>query len=151
MRASILPLSARPAFWGLDRDFGNFKDVLDTMENFRSSAENSRYEFKETEKAFLFTLEIPGLDKDKLEVNVEDQVLKLEGVKRNLFADEDAEEIKVSKSISIPKDTDKEKIQAHYEDGIFYVAFPKQESAQPRKINVTSGTRSEDWSNLLDK
>ena len=48
------------------------------------------------------------------------------------------------------KDVDVEKIQAHIEDGILYIAFPKSERIQPKKINVT-GSEDLNWENLLDK
>jgi HSP20 family molecular chaperone IbpA len=46
------------------------------------------------------------------------------------------ESITVSRTISLSKDIDTEKIEASLKDGILYLAFPKFEKPGPKKIEL---------------
>lgn len=141
----------RPAFWGLDRDF---KEVVDQIENTWSGRSTNTYEVKETEKAFLVSIDMPGVNKKDLEVHAEDKVLAITAIRRNPFANEveetDVKGKKVSHSVRIPDSVDREKIQARCEDGVLYLALPKKEQVKAKKIDVTDGQDNSSWGNLLD-
>lgn len=54
----------------------------------------------------------------------------------------------VSRTIRVPKNVDREKIQAHFADGALYLAFPKEEKAQPKKIKISEADEKA-WNNLV--
>ncbi len=139
----------KPAFWGVDRDL---KEVMENMENIwegaRTQSSSSSHDFKETDKAFLFSIDMPGVNKSTLELQQEENWILITGKRKNAFAeDKETESVEVSRRVTIPKEVDIEKIEAHLEDGVLYLALPKQEKVRPRKISLTEGSGS--WNKLL--
>jgi len=89
-------------------------------------------DFSENEKEYIARLEIPGIPKDDLEVNVEGQVLTLSG-RRNFETEEKAEEYfwrereqgRFVRTIRLPTPVSAEKVDATYHDGVMTVRLPK--------------------------
>lgn len=148
MRTTFLPLDEfriRPAFWGVERDL---KHVIDSIDNAWQGTGKTFSDFEETENAYLISIDIPGVSKDDLEIDVENEKLNISGIRKRAFTDKNSTE-KISKFVNIPKLVDKEQIQAHYENGVLYLAFPKIEESKPRKIKITEGSKESSWKNLL--
>jgi len=152
-RTVRIPLSEstfRPVFWGLDRDF---KDVLDDIENVWNgtpAAAPSLSDFKETDQAYFMSIEMPGVNKKNLDIHVEGNQVLINAKRKNAFSKDDDKDVQeISRIVTIPKMVDKERIQAHCEDGMLYLALPKEEKAKPRKIEVSEGFKNTTWDNLL--
>ena len=87
--------------------------------------------------------ELTGLEKDKVKVAVEDGVLTLSG-ERNLERKEEGKTFHrversqgtFSRSFTLPEDTDVEKVNANYKDGLLEVSVAKREAAKPKAIEV---------------
>ncbi len=87
--------------------------------------------------------EIPGVDKDDIEVRVENNTLVLSGERRQ---DKDLEENNVYRlertygtflrSFRLPKTVDASRISAEYRNGVLEITLPKVEEARPRKIDI---------------
>ena len=98
---------------------------------------------QETDKAFLFTAELPGLGKDDVEITLEENLLTLSG-ERELTEKEEGDTFhrieraygKFSRSFSLPSQVDSSKVEASFDNGLLTVAVPKSEQAQPRKIAI---------------
>ena len=96
----------------------------------------------ETQDALTVTLEIPGVEKDKVEVSVEDGVLKVEG--RLDFAKYQGlqplyTEYNVgnySRSFRLSSKIDQSSISAELKDGVLSLVLPKVQEAKPRTIEV---------------
>lgn len=87
--------------------------------------------------------EIPGLDKNQLDVSVEDGVLTISGDKHSAFEDDGAKvirrELKQSsfkRSFELGELLDGDNIIASFKDGILSVSIPKMEPEKPKKTNV---------------
>ena len=87
--------------------------------------------------------EIPGLDKNQLDVSVEDGVLTISGDKHSAFEDDGANvirrELKQSsfkRSFELGELLDGDNIVASFKDGILSVSIPKMEPEKPKKTNV---------------
>lgn len=151
MRATIYPVKnfyQRPMFWGLDRDL---KDVLENMENIWSGTEAlaNRSDFTETDQSYFLSVDVPGLNKSNLEIHVEGDFVVIKGKRKlNLHGSTETEQ-SLSESFVLPKNVDLEKIQAHCEDGVLYLALPKLEKARPKKIEISDGDHKSSWKNLL--
>ena len=102
-------------------------------------------DMSETDKGYEITAELPGIDEKDLEVNVTDDVLTLEGDKR-----EEREEKKKDyyvqerrygqfrRSLRLPQDADTEKINARFDKGVLSVEIPRTGTKkQGRKISVS--------------
>ena len=99
---------------------------------------------RESEEAFVFTAELPGLGKDDVEITVEDSILTLSG--ERLFAGEKEEKNyrriersygSFSRSFTLPSAVDAGRISATFENGLLTVTVPKAEQAKARKIAIS--------------
>lgn len=149
-RKTILPVSEhyfRPAFWGNDRDF---REVIENIENLWEGQSLSNAKTKETEKAFLVSIDLPGVSKDDLNIEIEDSKVKIEATRKDAFTNS---ETKLSRFVNIPKAVDQEQIKAHTQDGVLYLALPKQEKQVSKKIQWLDEKEENHslWANLLDQ
>lgn len=151
MRRTIVPLRNihfKPAFWGVDRDL---REVMDNIENVweGKSQTLTATDFKETQEAFFMSIDMPGVNKKNLEINIEGDCLFIKGSRKVLFSDDDSV-TNLSHTIKIPQLADKDKIQAQCEDGVIYIALPKIEKAKPRKVEIKEGFNDKTWSKLIE-
>lgn len=87
--------------------------------------------------------EIPGLDRNDIDVQVENNILTLRGERKrenevkseNLFRTERYYGT-FTRSFTLPATVATEKIRAEYKDGVLVLTMPKVEEAKPRKIKV---------------
>ncbi len=92
---------------------------------------------RETEEGFGLELAAPGLKKDDFRVNLDNQTLTISAeLKRE--EEEKSEKLirrefsynSFSRSFSLPKTIDLDKIKADYKDGILSISLPKREEAK---------------------
>ena len=150
-KTTVLPMRnfhIRPAFWGVDRDL---KEVMDSIENVWEGVGTSSVasDFKETEQAYFMSVDMPGVNKSSLDIQVEGEQLLINATRKRGLIDGEENKQKISQTLLIPKMVDKEKVQAYCEDGVLYLALPKLEKAKPKKIEISEGFKNSTWSNLL--
>lgn len=152
MRTIVFPMRnfhVKPAFWGLDRDF---KDVMDSIQDVWEGIDQSTHtDFKETEQAYFMALDIPGVNKKNLEVQVQGDYVLINATRKKAFFEGDENNQKISRKVLLPKEVDKENVQAHCEDGVLYLALPKAEKAKPKKIEITEGFEGSTWNKFLSE
>ncbi len=98
----------------------------------------------ETEREIRVITEMPGLKRENLEVDVENNVLTIRGEKREEHTENQEGKYHLAerrygtftRSFVLPRDVDSENIQASFEDGVLTVRIPKSEKARRRKISV---------------
>ena len=100
-----------------------------------------RADVMEDKDSFKVVLEVPGADKDKIDISVENNNLKVyvpvkkQGEEwkqiRNEFVLLDYE-----RSFSLGQGIDTDKIDAHYENGLLYISLAKSAEMKPKKIAV---------------
>jgi HSP20 family protein len=96
----------------------------------------------ETEDALTVVLEMPGVDRNNIDVNVENGVLMIEG--RIDFSKYEGLQPVYSeynigpfrRSFRISSRIDQDKIKAEMRDGVITLTLPKAEEAKPRRIEV---------------
>lgn len=99
----------------------------------------------EDEQNLVVHVEVPGLKKQDFSISLHDGVLSVSGERK---FDERREkshgyraerfEGRFSRSISLPKAVDADKVTATYEDGVLTITLPVAETARPRQITVKS-------------
>jgi HSP20 family protein len=97
----------------------------------------------ETEQALTLVMEMPGVGKDGLDVNVDSGVLTVEG--RINFDKYDGlqplyTEYNIGpyrRSFRLPSQINQDGITAEITDGVVTLVLPKAEEARPRRITVT--------------
>ncbi|HMM44043.1 MAG TPA: Hsp20/alpha crystallin family protein [Candidatus Macondimonas sp.] len=86
---------------------------------------------------------VPGMDPDRLEVQIEKGVLTLSGERTAAPSPEQAmmhigERFtgRFRRVVSLPDDIDAGAVTAQYRDGVLHVRVPRREAAQPRRIAI---------------
>ncbi len=98
----------------------------------------------ETDNNYLILMDMPGVDKDAIEIVAEGDSLRVYA--KALEVDKEwkivSEEFKISdyrREFSIGNRVNKDNIKAKYENGILRIELEKSEMAKPRKIEVKAG------------
>ena len=100
-------------------------------------------DINETKDAYVVKGELPGVDKDDVDISIEDNLLVIRGEKKfETESDEDKYHRKecvygsFERSFSLPKQVDVSKVEASYKNGVLKLNIPKAEEAKPRQIQV---------------
>ena len=101
-------------------------------------------DISETKKHYLIKAELPEVDKDDVQVAVENGVLTISG-ERHFEKDEETETQhriecvygKFSRSFTLPSDVDESKISAESKNGVLKVRLPKVEQKAPKPIEIS--------------
>lgn len=87
----------------------------------------------------------PGLDPERLEVNLERGVLTLSGERESSLPGRDERSSvhinerfagRFHRATTLPDDLDPDSVSARYRDGVLHVSIKRRESAQPRRITI---------------
>ena len=121
-------------FHQMDRWFGDF-----SPSRFVPSIEVS-----DEGKALKVTAELPGMDKDDVNLQVEDGMLVISGEKKSESSSEDEGLFRTERyygyfqrAIPLPEDIDWERAEAQFKNGVLTVRFPKRETkSRGRRIEV---------------
>jgi HSP20 family protein len=99
----------------------------------------------DTEDALTVVLEMPGVDRDNINISIENGVLTVEG-KINFDKYEGLQPVyseynvgPYRRSFRISSRIDQDKISAEMRDGVITLMLPKAEEAKPRRIDVRTG------------
>jgi len=102
-----------------------------------------RVDVNETDQAVTIDIELPGIDKKDVKVEVRDNMLTISGERRSEKKTEDencciAERHygKFERTFSLTDSVDANNISAKYKDGVLTIALPKTEKAIPKEIVV---------------
>jgi HSP20 family protein len=106
-----------------------------------------RADVVETDDAYRLLLDLPGIDRDSLDVTFDDGTLKISGERHRTAERSEGRVHRVERahgrffrSVALGTDVDPDAIEATYDDGVLAVRIGKSEAKQPRRIPV--GSRS---------
>lgn len=98
------------------------------------------------ENQFVVAVDLPGVDPGSIDVNVEQNVLTIRAERKDTLG-EGVELIAAerprgvfSRQLLLGETLDTDNVKAGYGGGVLTVRIPVAEKAQPRKIEVTTGT-----------
>jgi len=102
----------------------------------------SNADIYETEDALNVVLEMPGVEKDNVEIRVEDGILHVQG-RLDLSKYKGLQPLYTeynvghyTRSFQLSSKVDQSKISAEMKDGVLTLKLPKAEEAKPRTIQV---------------
>ena len=88
-------------------------------------------------------MDVPGIDTDKLDISVENDVLTVSGsreekkeVKREDYYRKEVRSGSFSRSVILPMQVKGDEAQAEFKKGVLKVILPKAEEVKPKKIEV---------------
>ncbi|OAO15738.1 Heat shock protein [Blastocystis sp. ATCC 50177/Nand II] len=91
-----------------------------------------RMDMRESDKDYQLSVDIPGMDKDGIKVTSENNVLVIEGERKQ--EKESKKDGNFRREMSIPSNADATKINAVYENGVLKVVIPKVEKKVEKKM-----------------
>ena len=131
--------------WQPSRAFGFGRDIDRLFEHFWGSTPTVEGteptwtpsgDLAEGDENIVVTAELPGLKPEDVKVTVEDNVLTIEGEKKNESESGKGRTYRVERSFRLPA-VDADSISASYSEGILKVTLPKPENAKPKQISVS--------------
>ncbi len=122
----LFPMSRRfQALTGTDSAWAPAVDILETGDN------------------LVIRAEVPGVERNAIDVKVEDNTLILSGERLREAETDDTQAYRRERvygsfvrSFTLPKTVDAARITAEYKNGVLEVTIPKAEEAKPRKIDI---------------
>lgn len=97
----------------------------------------------ETQEKIIVRAELPGMRQESIQIEFENGLLTIRG-ERALEKTDTVTWHRVertygnfSRSFTLPRTVDPEKITASYRDGILEIAVPKREEAKPKQIRIS--------------
>lgn len=103
-----------------------------------------RVDLAESDDAYHIHVDLPGLNREDLNINYQDNQLTISGQRREEMTEKDGEYVRVERSFgnfyrsfTLPKSVNADDIEATYENGVLNIEVPKAEESKPRQIEIT--------------
>ena len=97
----------------------------------------------ETDKAYVITAELPGVDEKDIDVSIQDGVLVIKGQKLQEREEKGKQRYMAERRygafqrmFGLPKGIDESKLDAKFHNGVLTVSVPKPVATQARKVDV---------------
>ena len=128
--------------WTPSPEFKNFQIQLNRLFEPFSGNFVPSVDIAETQEKILVRAELPGMQQEDIEIEFENGLLTLRG-ERNFQKEEGVNWHRVertygsfSRSFTLPRTVDAERISASYRDGVLEIEVPKKEEAKPKQIRI---------------
>ena len=102
----------------------------------------------ETENAIVYAFDLPGVDQDKINVEVENETLTVSAERertqeesRDRFYRFERRYGTFSRTVGLPQGVSEHQIKASYNDGVLEIHVPKPAETKPRRIQIGNGTQ----------
>ena len=126
-------------------------DVFDDIDDFFSNAPRRALSrtfapainIVQTQNDVVVTTPLPGIDPNKVEITIENDVLTIQGreekkteVEEKDYARKEWVMQSFHRSVALPVAVKGDKADAEYENGVLKITIPKREEAKAKKVNV---------------
>lgn len=112
-----------------------FGKLFDDFLGSETYADQLPADLYEDDKNFYARIELPGVDKNAINLELENAVLTCSGSYSEKTKNGEAD-FKFKRSISVPDEAATDQISANFKNGILTVTIPKKAAAEARQINV---------------
>jgi len=124
-----------------------FGDLFDREAFFAPANRNEwlpAVDIKETDEAFVFHMDVPGLKPEDLDVELHDGVLSIRGSRNEEKREEDKGFVRVerrqgsfARQFRVPTSSKAEQLTAKVSDGVLTIEVPKSNAPEARKVAVS--------------
>lgn len=98
----------------------------------------------ERENDYLVRADMPGVNKDNIEITLADGVLTITAEVKEEHEEKDGERLlrqerrcgKYTRSLQLGTQVDDKKVKANYKDGVLEIVLPKAEEVKPKRIAI---------------
>jgi HSP20 family protein len=105
------------------------------------------WEVAETDEHYLMSVDLPGMKKEDIKIEMSDNVLTVSGERKRGNSEKTQKVQRYEKvygffkrSFTLPHAIDASKVEARYEDGVLELYLPKTQAATSRRIEIQSGS-----------
>ena len=116
-----------------------FDDVVSGELKDRTQELPTRSKLSETQDGYLLSIDMPGVGKENINMEVKEDVWTLSAERQSRFADENEKSssyMKYQRSFRVPGNVDIDQVEAHLEHGVLEIFMPKTAKPKGRKIEV---------------
>lgn len=103
-----------------------------------------RMDLTETENEFLVRMDLPGIDRKDVKINVEDHRLSISGERKEEVKEEKKNFLRMERSygsfyraFDLPGAVREDDVKAEMADGVLTIHLPKTEISKPRQIQIS--------------
>lgn len=96
----------------------------------------------ETDSGYSIAIDLPGIDREALEIDIDDSRLIVKGTRAIAEPKQHRSERprgKFLRTFSVPGSVDQAKIGAEYKDGVLQIRLPKRTEQKPKRIDIKIG------------
>lgn len=126
----------------VDDIFDRFFD-RDDRDRSTSAVWSPRTDLSETDDRYRIRLDLPGMSKDDISINLQNNTLTVRGERESTRTADDEDYVRVERAFgtfhrtfTLPDAVDADNIEATYEDGVLTIGVPKTEESTPRQIEI---------------
>jgi len=110
-----------------------------------SQIANVSMDVAETDQAFEVKVDLPGIDPDEVDIQIENNTLTIRGQRSEDKEEKDEERQyhrveryrgSFGRSVLLPSSINEDETAAEFKDGVLKIVIPKSEEAKPKKINI---------------
>ena len=126
-----------------------FRNLMNPQQQMSSRVEDSNrtwaplVDIVENGDDLVISAELPGLEQEDVDISIENNTLVLRGERKRKteFVEKDAYRLErtfgaFTRSFTLPKTVDSDRISASYKNGVLELTLPKLEQAKQRKITI---------------
>lgn len=125
-----------------------FSDIMDEFFNEAVSTRRNNFtpsiDISETDDQFLISAELPGMQKEDINIDLENGRLTISG-ERSFKKEEEGKKFhrvetrygSFNRSFQLPDNVDEESIEASYEDGLLNISVDKDEDKVKKQIEIS--------------
>ena len=120
-------------FWESDGPFGRLSGEMESM----------AIDLVDHDDEFIVTVDLPGFQRDDVELRVTDHTLRIEAEREESVEEEEGQYLRherrhesTKRSVRLPEEVDKEGVQARMKNGVLTITLPKTEVEESRAIEI---------------
>ncbi len=95
--------------------------------------------------SYYILMDMPGVDKNKLEISVDDNVLTVQGDteytrgEQETYVENEFSNVRYVRKFTLSDNVDKQNVQANLKNGLLRLHLPKSPETKPKRIEIQAG------------
>lgn len=115
------------------------RNESDSRDEFERTDWSPSADIDESEANYVITIDLPGVDRAALEINLDDNRLVVKGMRSLKSSEQSLMERprgRFLRAFSVPSGIDQSKIGADYKDGVLEITLPKRKEQKSKRVEI---------------